>query len=99
MSGEFWNVLQRLANKSEDDFILVGVIDPHPVNYFYKEFRCFNWIKVSTALTNDEYWSRLESGPEDSEADAILYNSFTVVWIPLSGKWARGDRDGTVFAC
>lgn len=93
MEPRFWLTLQKLAQKTQEDFILMGVLKPHPVEYFYREFNCLNWVKLPIHLTEDEYWERLESGPTDSPADAILYNSFTVVWVPPSKKWAIwGDR-------
>jgi hypothetical protein len=69
------------------------VLDPNPVEYFYKEFNYYNWMKLPVNLSPDEYLDVLELGPEESPADAVLYNSYTVIWLPPSMKWAIwGER-------
>lgn len=94
MSGEFWNTLKKLAIQTKDDFVLTAVLKPNPVKYFYKEFNYYNWIKLPVNLSADEYYEILEVGPEESPADAVVYNSYTVVWLSPSMKWAIwGERD------
>lgn len=88
MDFEFWNTLKQLAFQTKDDFILVAVLDPNPIEYFYKEFKYYNWISLPIDLSVDEYYEILEYGPEESPADAILYNSRIVVWLSPSMKWA-----------
>lgn len=93
MSDEFWDTIQKLAEQAKDDFILTAVLNPHPVNYYYKEFGYFNWTKLPINLSADDYFNVLELGPNESPADAILFNSDTVVWLSPSGKWAIwGER-------
>ncbi|MBN2908787.1 hypothetical protein JQC72_04525 [Polycladomyces sp. WAk] len=94
MCDEFWNVIQQLAEETKDDFVLTAVLDPDPVGYYYKTFHYYNWIKIPVALSSDEYFAVLESGPEESPADAVLYNSYTVIWLSPSMKWAIwGERN------
>lgn len=88
MDLEFWNTLKKLALQTKDDFVLVAVLDPNPIEYFYKEFKYYNWIRLPIDLSVDEYYEILEYGPEESPADAILYNSYTVVWLSPSMRWA-----------
>lgn len=88
MDFEFWNTLKQLAFQTKDDFILVAVLDPNPIEYFYKEFKYYNWISLPIDLSVDEYYEILEYGPEESPADAILYNSRIVVWLSPSMTWA-----------
>jgi hypothetical protein len=95
MDPLFWNaVIQPLALASGDTHVLIGILDPDPVNYFYHAFGYYNWFKLSIDNeTANDYSDVLISGPERSEADAILYNSETVIWVPMSGKWAVwGER-------
>ncbi|WP_310829396.1 hypothetical protein [Paenibacillus pedocola] len=42
MSFSFWNELERLMALSGDSNILMAVLDPHPVNYYYQEFAQYN---------------------------------------------------------
>ncbi|MEI5907051.1 hypothetical protein WAK64_08275 [Bacillus spongiae] len=94
MSGEFWKTLKKLAVHTNDEFVLTAVIEPNPVDYFHKEFKYYNWIKMSIDLSTDNYFELLELGPEESPADAVLYNSYTVVWLSPSMKWAIwGERE------
>jgi hypothetical protein len=94
MGEAFWSVLQDLCRKSEDAYCLMGVLNPDPVRYFYKAFGRFSWVKLPVDLTADEYFSVLAHEPAKSPADAILYHSYTVVWVPPSGKWGIwGERD------
>ncbi|MCG5026819.1 MULTISPECIES: hypothetical protein [Geobacillus] len=94
MDGDFWTVIQQLSKKMKDEYILTAVLDPHPVEYFYEEFGYYNWVKPPVHLTSDQYVNVLELGPKESPADAMLYNSYTVIWLPSSMKWAIwGDRN------
>jgi hypothetical protein len=73
--------------------VLVAVLDPDPINYFYHWFGYYNWVKLPVSITGREYFEILDSGPEDSLADAMLINSETVIWMPMSKKWAIwGER-------
>ena len=89
-----WGTLQQLASVSKDEYIVTAVLDPKPMEYYFKEFGYFNWIKFPKNIENNEYWNALELGPENWPADSISNNSFTVVWFSPSMKWAIwGDRN------
>ena len=94
MSTEFWDsCLKPLALSSQDSHILVAVLNPDPVNYFYQTFGYYNWLNIPTNTTGNDYWNALKTSPKDNPADSILFNSEIVAWIPTSGKWAIwGDR-------
>jgi hypothetical protein len=93
MDKDFWCTIQQLSKETKDDYVLTAVLDPNPVEYFYKEFNYYNWMKLPVNLSPDEYLDVLELGPEESPADAVLYNSYTVIWLPPSMKWAIwGER-------
>ncbi|RFU60510.1 hypothetical protein [Bacillus sp. V59.32b] len=94
MSHDFWPFIQELGSKSNDPFIINAVLRPDPFEYFYKEFNYFNYTKLPINISEDDYVSILEKGPEGYEADAMLYNSFTVVWASPSMEWAIwGERE------
>jgi len=89
MTPDFWDgVLKKLAIASNDAEIIMAVLDPDPKDYFHRTFGEYNILKLSINISGQEYWNILKTGPEDSEADAILFNSETVIWLPLSMKWA-----------
>jgi hypothetical protein len=95
MSFEFWNVaVKPLAHASQDEYVLIGILDPDPINYFYHEFGYYNWFKLPVNnLTEGDFWKILVTGPERSPADAMRYNSETIIWLPMSAKWAIwGER-------
>jgi hypothetical protein len=93
MSADFWNTLLQLATESLDSYILMAVIEPNPVDYFYNEFGYYSWFKLPVNISTDDYWDILSLEPEGSPADALLFNSDVVVWVPPSKKWAIwGER-------
>jgi hypothetical protein len=93
MTPEFWGTLQHLSKASNDDYVIVAVVDPDPQNYFYNEFGFYNWLKLPMTLSNMDYFFALETGPEESPADAILYNTRIIAWCSPSMKWAVwGER-------
>ncbi|WP_409298816.1 hypothetical protein V1498_10390 [Peribacillus sp. SCS-26] len=97
MYEEFWGVLKLLMTASGDKSVLTAVMDPDPVGYYYKEFGYFNWFTIPLEASDDEYYTLLETSPEDSIADAILYNSYTILWLSSSGKWGIwGDRSSGI---
>lgn len=94
MSADFWRTIQQLASGSADSYILMAVIEPSPIDYFFKEFGYYSWFKLPVNISADDYWSILEHAPDGSLADAVLYNSDVLVWISPSKKWAIwGERD------
>lgn len=93
MSSYFWNELEKLTDICEDSFVIMAVLEPDPVNYYYKEFSKYNWCLFQKGTTVDEYWKTLKESPVDSPADAIVSNSEVVLWLPSSMKWAVwGER-------
>lgn len=93
MSGEFWPVVQELAQSSGDTSLLMAVFDPEPEDYFKKEFGYYNWASIPVSASRDDYWELLNTHPESSPADSFLANSEKVVWLPHSAKWAIwGER-------
>jgi hypothetical protein len=94
MSAEFWLELKILASYSADKRIIVVVLDPHPIDYFFKNFGYYNVFYLSTNASANDYWNAIISGPPDSPADAMLYNSNVVTWFADSATWAIwGQRE------
>ena len=88
MSAEFWSLLQALSSPTAHDSVLVAVLQPDPTKYFYQEFRGYSFFTLPTSASSDAYWNTLQIGPDGSPADAPLYNSEIVVWLPKTLRWA-----------
>ncbi|MEK4056429.1 hypothetical protein MHB84_22945 [Paenibacillus sp. FSL F4-0087] len=93
MSYQFWDELEKIMDTFGDSSVIMAVLDPDPVNYYYSEFSQYNWCVLQKGTTADEYWNILNQGPEESPADAILSNSEIVIWLSSSLNWAIwGER-------
>ncbi|WP_234399865.1 diadenosine tetraphosphatase [Paenibacillus popilliae] len=94
MGGPFEDVLRNLAFISNDDYIIMGMLNPDPVTYYYKEFGYYNWLHIPANMPEDYYWDMLNVEPNQSPPDALLFNSFVMVWASPSKQWAIwGERD------
>lgn len=89
LTPNFWDsAIQPFSLALEDAYVVVAVLEPNPVNYFYQNFGYYNWFKYPPTINGRDYWKILEKGPKESPADALLFNSETIVWLPASLKWA-----------
>ncbi|VTZ52641.1 hypothetical protein MPC4_90116 [Methylocella tundrae] len=78
---------------SQTDIILLSVLDPNPISYFYKHFGKINSFRFGANITDEEYSTLVQLSP-GNDADALLYHGDTVVWIPEHADWAIwGQRD------
>jgi hypothetical protein len=95
MSADFWDFLLHPLTKSfNDNHVLIAVLDPDPKDYFYSNFGYYNMLNLPATATGAQYLKSLATGPLESPADAILYNSETIVWVPSGGRWAIwGQRE------
>lgn len=101
MTEYFWTKITELANTTNDDFIIMAVLNPSPLNYYFKEFGYFNCAKLKVDISSIQYMDVLNFSPEDSPADSIFINSYTVVWASPSmkwGIWAERDKGVCVVA-
>ena len=88
MADDFSPVIQELAETSGDDSVLMAVLDPDPSSYYKKEFGYYNWAEVPVSISGDAYLDLLNEHPEGSPADSLHVNSYTVIGVPKSAKWA-----------
>lgn len=95
MAPDCWVLLSELANRYENDAIVVTVLDPDPVKYFHEAFGHSSAFKISGEATEDDYFAHLSHEPPRSPADAVLYNSRIVSWVPFEeSSWAIwGERE------
>jgi hypothetical protein len=89
----FWPVLQQLMRSSEDTHMALQVLDPHPVRYFFAYLKNYGYLRFEIGNTSDDYYAALAAAADDSPADALIYSSEVIVWIPDSGEWVIwGER-------
>lgn len=63
------------------------VLDLYFINYFYKEFGYFNYLKFFVFLLSEEYRNVLEIGLEDYFVDVLYYYLEKIVWFFFFKKW------------
>jgi hypothetical protein len=89
---DFMDVLQKLHSPLANDTVLFNVLDPHPIDYFYKHFGKISAFSFKADITEPEYYAMRWLNP-GNEADAIASNSNVETYIPSSGAWAMwGER-------
>lgn len=94
MCPEFWNIIKKIAEKTNDDTLILGVLDPDPITYYYKNFGYFNWVELSIDIDEAYYEDIFDIHPEGYEVDCIRHYSVTIAIVPTSKKWAIWvDRD------
>lgn len=87
LSERFWKVLQNLARSSEDSHVNLVVLEPDPVDYFFKRFQRYGALRFEVNAGSTRYAEALETGPASSPADSLLYNSEVITWFPDSCGW------------
>jgi len=93
MADQFWPVLWGLMRAFGDEHCSLAVLDPDPLKYFFAQFKRYGALRFELGNTADDYYNALSSEPDGSPADALLYNSEVIVWLPDSRKWAIwGER-------
>jgi hypothetical protein len=74
------------------DTVLLSVLDPDPIKYFYKHFHKLNAFYFKAGVTKHEYYSLRWRNP-GNPADAIQFNTEIETYIPSSLSWAMwGER-------
>ena len=92
-SERFWNVLSALAVSSQDSHVNLIVLEPDPIDYFFKRFHKYGALRFEVNASPNDYSEGLETAPANSPADALLYNSEVIAWFPDSCNWALwGER-------
>jgi hypothetical protein len=95
----FKHLKEYLINNNEK-ILWLTVGDPDPVTYFAHHFGFFGTVEFSVTDKADDYLSALWNFPQESEPDALMHNSNTLMLTSPSGKWAIvGDRYGEIAVC
>ncbi|TQE68566.1 hypothetical protein [Leptospira noguchii] len=92
MTSRFWDEIRTWSSEKTKE-IIMAVIDPDPVGYYYRVFQRYNMIVLPKEAQYSQYSEALDEEPPNSPADSIFTNSTVIGWIPDSLEWAIwGDR-------
>lgn len=89
--------LFQFTDSSEDPFAFVG-LRPDPFRYFFYHFSKYPAIVFQPAHSEADYCRLLQSDPGGSPADALAYNTWGYVVLPLSGGWITYGDDSSEIA-
>ncbi|MGO8844795.1 MAG: hypothetical protein ACLQFI_05555 [Methylocella sp.] len=90
--GELLGVLHEHRSPTASDTVLLAVLDPDPIAYFYKHFRKINAFYFKANITEAEYYDIRWRNP-GNPTDAIQFNTGIETYIPSSLSWAMwGER-------
>ncbi|MCE3234202.1 MAG: hypothetical protein K0Q50_382 [Vampirovibrio sp.] len=101
MSTDFWRYIQHGNLGLNNEVISFLTLDPDPVQYFHKEFSCYSAFQFPLHINDESYAQAFQNDPGHSPADALLFNSTTVIWFPNSlnwGIWAERDLEIAILA-
>ncbi len=89
---EFMDTLRKVDSPLTSQTVLLSVLDPDPIKYFYKHFHKINAFYFKAGVTKHEYYSLRWRNP-GNPADAIQFNTEIETYIPNSLSWAMwGER-------
>jgi hypothetical protein len=96
--GELLNRLREMRTSLGNETVLLSVLDPDPINYFYKHYHKINAFYFKAGITKHEYYSLRWRNP-GNQADAIQFNTGIETYIPSSFSWAMwGERSPEIAA-
>lgn len=74
--------------------LLVAMIRPDPIGYYYAHFRKFPLFQFDRSDDAQTYLDALNADPGNSPADALVHNAAVLAIYPESCQWVvYGDRD------
>lgn len=90
--GELLETLRKSRSALAGDTVLLSVLDPEPITYFYKHFNKINSFYFKADITEDKYYDIRSRNP-GNPSDAIQFNTGIETYIPSSLSWAMwGER-------
>ncbi len=85
-------MLEKIHSPLANETVLLSVLDPEPINYFYKHFHKINAFYFKANISKHEYYNIRKRDP-GNPADAIMFNTEIETYIPNSLSWAMwGER-------
>jgi hypothetical protein len=89
-------MLRKTHSSLASETLLLSVLDPDPINYFYKHFQKINAFYFKADITENEYHDIRWRSP-GNPADAIMFNTDIETYIPSSASWAIwGERSRSI---
>lgn len=93
-SEEFFDKMKKFLSQINENDFRVFAIEPDPESYFYHNFGKYPLLMFSMDSTAQQYVSAVFADPGESPADAIGYNSSSLLVYSSSYRWAiYGSRD------
>lgn len=89
--------LLRFTESSEDSFAFIG-LRPDPFKYFFHHFSKYPAIVFQPSHNEADYCRLLQADPGGSTADALAYNTWSYIVLPLSGGWITYGDDSSEIA-
>ena len=94
--GDFLEVLRKTHSPYANETVLLSVLDPDPIGYFYRHYRKINAFYFKGYVTESEYYDLRWRNP-GNEADAIMFNTEIETYVPDSAIWAMwGERSSEI---
>lgn len=96
-SEAFFSSLVDFLKRLNEESFTFYTLNPQPHQYFYHHFKKYSVANIPVSNTYEDYNSFLNRDPNDSPADALTYNSETVVIFSQNSSWAIiGSKDWEV---
>ena len=90
--SDILDALRETASPLQTETVLLSVLDPAPIDYFYKHYHKVNAFYFKANISKKEYMSLRWRDP-GNQSDAIMFNSRVETYIPSSTSWAMwGER-------
>ncbi len=85
-------MLRKIHSPLANETVLLSVLDPEPINYFYKHFHKINAFYFKANISKHEYYDIRKRDP-GNPTDAIMFNTEIETYIPNSLSWVMwGER-------
>ena len=94
LDAAFWDLLDGLAVEHGDGEVLLMSIEPDAASYYKKRFGYFGAARLPVAGAREAYERLISYPPEESPADALIYNGRVLAITGASGGfriWAQRD--------
>lgn len=93
--AEFFDAAKHVMQvRGDQTRLLVTVIRPDAIGYYYAHFRKFPLFQFDRFDDAQTYLDALNADPGDSPADALVHNGAVLAIYPESCQWVvYGDRD------
>ncbi len=97
---DFFTRLTKFLKLINEASFSTTMLEPHPSEYYFKEFGRYGIFVSDVIDTPDMYDSALDEDPGDSPADTMFVRADIILMHGCLGRWAiYGDRDYDITVC